>query len=92
MERRSHAAAQVDGRLRARYFYALQKHRLARFGTINTMMQVTDATFLAMMQGGASTDRASEAEVARYQKLVASAKFVAWRERLEERLVELDAL
>ena len=77
----------LHGRLRARYFYALQKHRLARFGTINTMMQVTDATFLAMMQGGPNTDRASKAEVARYQKLVASAGFVAWRERQEARIV-----
>ena len=77
----------LHGRLRARYFFALQKHRLARFGTINTMMQVTDATFLAMMQGGPNTDRASKAEVARYQKLVASAGFVAWRERQEARIV-----
>ena len=77
----------LDGRLRARYFYALQKHRLARFGTINTMMQKTDAIFLAMMQGGTWRDRASEAEVARYQKLATSAKFVAWRERQEARIL-----
>ena len=80
-------ARSLDGRLRTRYFYALQKHRLARFGTMNTMMQKTDATYLAMMQGGPCTDRASKAEVARYQKLVASAGFVAWRERQEARLV-----
>ena len=78
----------LDGRLRARYFYALQKHRLlARFRSMNTMMKETDATFLAMMQGGSCYDRASKAEVARYQKLVASAKFVAWRERQEARLM-----
>ena len=77
----------LDGRLRTRYFYALQKDRLARFGSINTMMQVTDATFLAMMQGGPCTDRASKAEVARYQKLVASAGFVAWRKRQETQLL-----
>ena len=76
----------LDGRLRARYFFALMKRRLARFGTINTMMSATDATFLAMMQGWTSRDRASKAEVARYQKLVSSAKFVAWRERQEARL------
>ena len=75
----------LDGRLRPRYFYALQKHRLARFTSMNTMMQVTDATFLAMMQGGPSTDRASKAEVERYQKLVASVGFVAWRKRQEAR-------
>ena len=73
----------LDGRLRTRYFYALLKHRLGgRYG-INSLMQVTDAAFLAMMQGGPSTDRASKAEVARYQKLVASAGFVAWRKRQE---------
>ena len=74
----------LDGRLRARYFYALQKNRLARFRSMNTMMGETDATFLAMVQGGtARRDRASEAEVARYRKLVTSAKFAAWRERQE---------
>ena len=77
----------LDGRLRTRYFYTLQKHRLARFGSMNTMMQVTDAVFLAMMQGGPCTDRASKAEVARYQKLVASAGFVAWRERQEAHIL-----
>ena len=77
----------LDGRLRTRYFYALHKHRLARFGSINTMIQKTDATFLAMMQGGTSSDRASKAEVARYQKLVTSAGFVAWRERQEARIL-----
>jgi hypothetical protein len=76
----------LDGRLRTRYFYALLKHRLARFTSINTMMQVTDATFLAMMQGGTVKDRAGKAEVARYQKLVASAGFMAWRERQEAHL------
>ena len=50
------------------------------------MMKVTDATFLAMIQGGALRDRASEAEVAYYQKLVTSAKFSAWRERQEARI------
>ena len=78
----------LDGRLRARYFYALQKHQLGgRYG-ISTMMQVTDAAFVAMMQGGSKLDRASEAGVARYQKLVSSAKFVAWRERQEARLMQ----
>jgi len=76
----------LDGRLRARYFYALLKHRLARFGSTSTMMNATDATFLAMMQGRPQTDRASLAAVARYHKLVTSAKFVAWRERQEARL------
>ena len=77
----------LDDRLRTRYFYALLKHRLGgRYG-INSLMQVTDATYLAMMQGGSMRDRASKAEVARYQKLVASAGFVAWRERQEARLL-----
>ena len=78
-------ALSLDGRLRARYFYALLKHRLARFTSMNTMMKETDATFLAMVQGGAYRDRASKAEVARYRKLVTSAKFAAWRERHEAR-------
>ena len=52
-------------------------------------MQVTDATFLAMMQGGTSTQRAGKAEVARYQKLVASARFVAWHERLEAKRMDV---
>jgi hypothetical protein len=47
------------------------------------MMTKTDASFLAMVQGRPCTDRASKEEVARYHKLVASAKFVAWREQQE---------
>jgi hypothetical protein len=78
----------LDGRLRARYFYALLKHRLARFRSMNTMMGETDATFLAMVQGGtARRDRVSAAEVARYRKLVTSTKFAAWRERQEARIL-----
>ena len=80
----------LDGRLRARYFYALMKHRLARFTSMNTMMTVTDTSFLAMLQGGTKKDRASEAEVARYRKLVSSAKFAAWRERQEACLSDLE--
>jgi hypothetical protein len=80
-------ALSLDGRLRARYFYAMLKHRLARFGSMSTMMKVTDATFLAVVQGGTWKDRASEAEVARYCKLVTSAKFVAWRERQEAHIL-----
>ena len=79
----------LDDRLRTRYFYALQNDRLGgRYG-INTLMQVSDATFLAMMQGGTVNDRASKAEVARYQKLVASVGFVAWRVRQEARISDL---
>ena len=80
-------ARSLEGRLWARYFYALQKNRLARFGSMNTMMTVTDAAFLAMVQGGVQRDRASEAEVVRYRKLVTSAKFAAWRERQEARIL-----
>jgi hypothetical protein len=76
----------LDKRLRARYFYALQKGRLARFRSMNTMFNKTDATFLAMLQNQPSGTRASELEVARYDKLVNSAKFVAWRERQEARI------
>jgi hypothetical protein len=75
----------LDDRLRARYFYALLKGRLARFTSMNTMMKETDATFLAMLQNQPYGTRASELEVARYDKLVKSAKFVAWRERQEAR-------
>jgi hypothetical protein len=76
----------LDGRLRARYFYALLKGRLTRFTSKNTMMKETDATFLAMAHGQTNRERASDLEVARYTKLVTSAKFVAWRERMEAQL------
>ncbi len=75
----------LDDRLRARYFYALLKGRLARFTSKNTMFKTTDAAFLAMLQGQPYGTRASELEVARYDKLVKSAKFAAWRERQEAR-------
>ena len=75
----------LDGRLRARYFYALLKHGLGRFTSKNTLMKETDATFLAMLRGRPCTERASELEVKRYAALVASAKFVAWRQRQEAR-------
>ena len=73
----------LDGRLRARYFYARLKGKLARFGSMSTMFAETDASFLAMLQGQPCRSRVSELEVARYDKLVKSAKFVAWRERQE---------
>ena len=74
----------LDGRLRARYFYARLKGMLGRYG-MNSMMQVKDSVFLAMMQRRpmATKELASELEVARYDKLVKSAKFAAWRERQE---------
>ena len=80
-------AYSFDRRLRARYFYALLKGRLARFGRTSTMMTVKDSIFLAKMQGQSSTARASDLEVARYKEHVASAKFVAWRERQEALLL-----
>ena len=76
----------LDKRLRARYFYALREGQLARFTGMNTMMRVTDAAFLAMLQGASSTGRASELEVERYKEHVASADFVAWREEQEAQL------
>jgi hypothetical protein len=76
-------ANSLDDRLRARYFYALLKGRLARFTSMSTMFKTTDAAFLAMLQGESSRGRASELDVARYDKLVKSAKFVSWRERQE---------
>jgi hypothetical protein len=75
----------LDDRLRARYFYALLKGKLARFTSMNTMMSETDTSFLAMLQGQPARSRVSELEVARYNKLVKSAKFFAWRERVEAR-------
>ncbi len=82
-------ALSLDDRLRARYFYALQEGRLARFTSMNTMMQVKDSVFLAMLQGRPSTTKefASELEVERYKKLVASAEFVAWREEQEALII-----
>jgi hypothetical protein len=77
----------LDRRLRPRFFYALQKHEIGgRFG-INTLMHVTDATYVAMMQGGTTRDRASEAEVARFRKHVASAEFLAWSKEQEARIL-----
>jgi len=77
----------LPGRLRARYFYTLQKQKLARFRAINTLMGMKDSLFLAMIQGRPSTTKelASDVEVKRYQKLSASPSFVAWRERQEAR-------
>jgi hypothetical protein len=85
----------LNERLRARYFYALQEGKLADFTSMSTMLAETDATFLAMLQGLSSTaaraNKASDQEVERYQELVASAKFVAWRERQEERILRARA-
>ena len=50
-------------------------------------MQRTDATFVAMMQGGTTSDRASEADVERYRKHVVSAEFVAWCKEQEARIL-----
>ena len=81
-------AYRLDGRLRTRYFYALQKHQLGGCYGISTLMNATDAAFVAMMQGGTVNDRASEAEVARYREHVASAEFVAWRTEQEARMLQ----
>jgi hypothetical protein len=51
------------------------------------MFGETDTSFLAMLQGQPVRSRVSELEVARYKKLVTSAKFVAWRERQEAQLL-----
>ena len=81
----------LDGRLRARYFYALLKGRLARFGSMSTMFAETDTSFLAMLHGQtralARAARAGDLEVALYREQVASAEFVAWRERQESLLL-----
>ncbi len=75
----------LERRLRAHYFYTLREGKLARFTSMNTMMQVKDSVFLAMLQGRPSNTKelASKSEVALYKKLVASAEFVAWREEQE---------
>jgi hypothetical protein len=84
----------LNERLRARYFYALQEKKLD-FTSLSTMLAETDATFLAMLQGLSRTkareNPASDQEVERYQELVASAKFVAWRERQEARILRARA-
>ena len=81
----------LNDRLRARYFYALLKGRLARFGSMSTMFGVTDTSFLAMLHGQtrglARAAGASELEVARYKEHVASAEFVAWRQEQESLLL-----
>ena len=78
----------LDGRVRPRYFYALQKDRLGRRHGISTLMVATDAAFVAMMQGHPSIQRASAAEVARYRQHVASAEFVAWSKEQEARILQ----
>jgi hypothetical protein len=84
----------LNERLRARYFYALQEKKLD-FTSLSTMLAETDATFLAMLQGLSRTkareNPACDQEVERYQELVASAKFVAWRERQEARILRARA-
>jgi hypothetical protein len=85
-------ALSLDDRLRARYFYALQEGSLARFTSMHTMMKETDATFLAMIHEqtnltGARLQGASDLEVARYRKLVTSARFQAWAARQEAHLL-----
>jgi hypothetical protein len=77
----------LDDRLRARYFYALLKGRLARFTSMSTLFGETDTSFLAMLEGQPARSRVSELEVARYDKLVKSAKFAAWRERQEALII-----
>jgi len=68
----------LERRLRARYFYALREGQLARFRSKNTMMQVKDSTFLAMLQGRPKNTKelASDLEVERYKEEVASVEFV----------------
>ena len=75
----------LERRLRAHDFYTLREGKLARFTSMNTMMQKKDSVFLAMLQGRPSNTKelASKSEVALYKKLVASAEFVAWREEQE---------
>jgi hypothetical protein len=79
----------LDRRLRTRYFYTLREKKLARFGSINTMMQVKDSVFLAMLQRRPkdTNELASDLEVERYKEQVASAEFVAWREEQEALLL-----
>jgi len=106
----------LNERLRARYFYARLKGKLAcvlapkrdnraaclhvltqarcpfclcrRFGSINTMMQPRDEIFLAMLQGRPLTTKelASDDEVARYKRLIASERFLALMDCEEEQL------
>ena len=77
----------LDGRLRPRYFYALQKQQLGGRHGISTLMKATDAQFVAIMQGGTSRDRATEAEVASFREHVASPEFAAWSKEQEARIL-----
>ena len=74
----------LDGRLRTRYFHALMKGVVHRNST-STLMTETDPSYVATSLGlkNGRKNPASDAEVARYRKLVTSPKFVAWRERQE---------
>ncbi len=68
----------------ARYPFCLCR----RFGSINTMMQPRDEIFLAMLQGRPLTTKelASNDEVARYKRLIASERFLALMDCEEEQL------
>jgi hypothetical protein len=54
---------------------------------MSTLFGETDTSFLAMLEGQPARSRVSELEVARYDKLVKSAKFAAWRERQEALII-----
>ena len=80
-------ALSLDGRLRSRYFYALLKGAVYRC-SMSTLMLEADPSYVAFALGRGNGRRkpASKLEVARYRKLVTSAKFAAWRERQEAHL------
>ena len=82
-------ALDLDGRLRTRYFYALQKGSVYRC-SMSTLMLETDASYLAYALGRGNGRRkpASEAEVARYREEVASPEFVAWCKEQEARILQ----
>ena len=79
----------LDGRLRARYFYALQKGSVYRC-SMSTLMLETDASYLAYALGRGNGRRkpASAGEVVCYRQEVASPEFMAWCKEHEARILQ----
>jgi hypothetical protein len=79
----------LDGRFRPRFFYALRNGTADRY-SMGTLMNPADPIFVAYALGrNGLRSPASAAEVASYKETVASAEFIAWRER-EEALRRMD--
>jgi hypothetical protein len=75
-------ASSLDECVRPRLFYALRKGTAERYSML-TLVTKGLPVFVAYALGRRGTEPASAAEVASYKETVASAEFIAWREREE---------